>query len=57
MTPVYFLVGFIYNIGMLLICIVPMSIDCGRMCMKKRRFPWQFDPREFVDELQIESEN
>lgn len=51
MTFLMFLSGFIWNIISMFITILPMSYDMGMICMVKKKFFWQIDELELLEQL------
>ena len=46
-----FLTGFFWNIISMLISILPMSYDVGMICMTKKKYIWEIDELELLEQL------
>lgn len=55
MNALYFVTGFIYNVLEMLIVLIPMSIDVGSVCIRYKRFRWEFESMELADLLEEEA--
>lgn len=46
-----FLSGFFYNVVSMIITLIPMSYLMGMICVEKKKFFWEVDELELLEEL------
>jgi len=56
MNVIRFLAGFLYTLFENFWHVIPMAIDAGSVCIKKKIYPWDVDEGKFLEWLEKESE-
>ncbi len=51
MPFLWYLTGFCWNVISMFISLIPMSNAMGWICIDKKKFFWQIDEEELLDEL------